>query len=109
MERKWAFHLSDWATPVERGKKWKEREKIEKREEEKRRDKLPILSSFPGDSTVDVRRSKRQSSSLKRELRVETGIGEFRQTSRGRRFFLLGFYSYLKSHLMAWFWVPQGL
>ena len=39
------------------------REKREKREEEKRRDKLFLISSFPGDSIVDIHRSKRQSSS----------------------------------------------
>ena len=58
----------------------------EKREEEKRRERLLILSSFPGDPTVDFRRSKKQSSSSRRELWVETGIGEFRQTPRGRGF-----------------------
>ena len=70
-------HLSGWAKPVEKGKKWREKKEIEKREEEKRKEKLLILSSFLGDPVVSVRRSKRQSSSSWRELRVETGIKEF--------------------------------
>ena len=49
----------------------------EKREEEKRREKLLILFSFPGDPAVGICRSKRQSSSSRRELRVGTGIGGF--------------------------------
>ena len=81
-------HLSGCAKLVETGQKWRE-----KREEEKRREKLLFLSSFLEDSTIGVSRSKRQSSSSRRELRVEIGIGEFRVTPRGRGFFLLGFYS----------------
>ena len=81
-------YSSGWAKPVERGKKWRE-----KREEEKRRDKLIFLSIFLGNSTLGVRLSKRQSLSSRRELQVETGIGEFRQTPRGGGFFLLSFYS----------------
>ena len=57
-----------------------------KGEEEKRREKLLLLSSVPGDPTVGFRRSKRQSSFSRRELRVGTRIGEFRQTPRGRGF-----------------------
>ena len=66
-------------------KKW-ERVKGEKKEEKKRKEKLPILSSFPVGPTVGVRRSKRQSSSSWRELRVGTRIREFQQTPRGRGF-----------------------
>ena len=58
----------------------------EKREEEKRIEKLLILSSFPGDPTIGICWSKRQSLSSWRELRVRTGIGGFRQTPRSRGF-----------------------
>ena len=40
----------------------------EKREKEKRREKLFLLSSFLGYPVVSIRWSKRQSSSLRREL-----------------------------------------
>ena len=53
---------------------------------EKRTKRLLILSRFPGDPVVGVRRSKRQSRSPRRELRMETRIGEFRITPRGRGF-----------------------
>ena len=48
------------------------------------RERLHILSKFPGDWTGGFRRSKRKSSSSQQGLRIETGIEEFRQTSRGR-------------------------
>ena len=51
-------HLSGWAKPVERGKK----EGREKREEEKRREKLHLLSRFPKNPSVSVRWSMRQKS-----------------------------------------------
>ena len=41
------------------------------------REKLILLSSFLGDPTVGVRRTKRQSQSPQRELCVGTKIGEF--------------------------------
>ena len=56
----------------------------------RKREKLPLLSRFFGNPTVDVRRSKRQSRPPQRELQVETGNWEFRQTPRGRGFLLLG-------------------
>ena len=67
------------------------------REEGKRRERLLILSGFPGDPIVVVRRSKRQSSSSRRELQVETGIGEFRQNPRGRGFSCSVFFPSLKA------------
>ena len=70
----------------EEGEGKERREKERGREEEKRIEKLLILSCFPRDLTVGVRRSKRQSSFLRKELRVETGIGEFRKTPKGRGF-----------------------
>ena len=70
----------------------KERERKE-REEEKMRDRLLILSRFLEDPTIGIRRSKGQSQSPWWELRLETGIEEFRQTPRGRGFLLLRFYS----------------
>ena len=45
----------------EEGEGKERREKERGREEEKRREKLLILSSIPRDLTVGVRRSKRQS------------------------------------------------
>ena len=81
----------------------------EKREEEKMRENLLLRSSFPGDSAIDVYRCKRQSSSSRRELRVGTRIGEFRQTPRGRGFFLLGFILSLKIHLMVLFCFPEAV
>ena len=52
----------------------------------RRREKLHLLSSFSGNRTVGFRRSKRESSSSRQELQVETGIREFRQTPRGKSF-----------------------
>ena len=78
--------MSDWDKPVERGKSGGKRKGRENREKEKMREKLLLLSSFPGDPAFGVRRSKRQSLSSRRELRLGTGIGEFRQTPRGRGF-----------------------
>ena len=76
--------------------------KKEKREEDKMREKLLLLFSFPEDPTVDVHRSKMQSSSSRRELRVEIGIEEFQQSPRRKRLFLHGFFiPSLKSHIMA--------
>ena len=51
--------------------------KKKEREEEKRRERILFLSRFPKDLTTGVRRSKRQSRSSRRELRVKTGIEEF--------------------------------
>ena len=63
----------------------KDRERKE-REEEKMRERLLIFFRFSGDWTVGSGRSKRQSGSTHRELRVGTKINGFRQTSRGRGF-----------------------
>ena len=49
-----------------------------------------------GDPTVGSRRSKKESCSTRRDLSVGTGFEEFRQTSRGRGFSLLGFYFLFK-------------
>ena len=57
----------------ERGREKKEEGGRRRRE----REKLHILSSFSGDRTVDSHRSKKESSSSRQELRVETGIMEF--------------------------------
>ena len=55
-----------------------------------------------GDRAVGFHQSKRQSSSMQRELRVGIRIGSFHQTPRGRGFSptLVIFLS--KSHLIAW-------
>ena len=63
----------------ERKNEGKEKERKEKREEKKRREKLHLLSRFYGDRTVGFHRSKRQSSSTQRELRVGTRIRGFCQ------------------------------
>ena len=82
----------------ERKSREKEKERKEKREEEKRSEKLHFLSRFYGDQIVDFRRSKRQSSSTRRELRVGTRIRSFSQTPRVRGFSHTRFYSWSKSH-----------
>ena len=64
----------------------KEKGKKEKREEEKKSEKLHLLFRFYGDRTVGFRRSKRQSSSTQRELRVGMRIRGFRKTPRGKGF-----------------------
>ena len=65
-----------------------------RKEREKRRDfrvRSPYFSlSFRGDRTDGFRWSKGKSSSSRQGLRIKTGVGEFRQTPRGR-----GFFSYL--------------
>ena len=52
-----------------------------------------LLSRFPGDRTVGIRRDKKERRSTRRGLRVDSGFGSFRQTPRGRGFILLGFYT----------------
>ena len=54
-----------------------------------------ILSRFTGDRTVEILRSKKESCSTQQGQRVGTGFEEFRQTSRGRGFILLGVTFYL--------------
>ena len=79
----------------------KRKKRKQKKEEEKMSEKLHLLSRIYGDRIVNFRRSKRQSSSTRRELHVGTRIRGFRQTPRGRGFSptLVIFLS--KSHLMA--------
>ena len=69
-----------------REKRGKEKEIKEKKEEEKRSEKLYILSNIYGDWTISFRQSKRQSSSMRQELRLGTRIHGFSQTLRGRGF-----------------------
>ena len=52
-----------------------------------------FLSHIYGNRTVDFCRSGRQSWSTRRELRVGTNILAFRQTSRGRKFSYLCYFS----------------
>ena len=69
MARKGTSHLTCWTKQVrggeEIGEKEKEKEtkKKEKERRIRRREKLHLISRFPEDSTVGVRRSKRQSRS----------------------------------------------
>ena len=55
-----------------------------------------LLSKISDDPTVEILRSKKESCSTRRGLRVGTGFEEFRQTPRGRGLSLLGFYSLFK-------------
>ena len=73
-----------------------------RREERERKGKrgFSLLSNIYGNRIVGFRRSKRQSRSMHRELRVGTKILEFRQTPRGKEFSYLGYF-YPKGHLMA--------
>ena len=71
-------------------KKQKERERNEQERERKKR--VPLLSKIYGNRTVGFRRSKRQSRSTHRELRVGTKILEFHQTPRGREFSYLDYF-----------------
>ena len=64
----------------------REKERKEKKEEERMSEKLHLLSRFYGDRTIGFSRSKRQSSSMRRELRVGMRILGFCQTPRGRGF-----------------------
>ena len=59
-----------------------------------------FLSQIYGNRTVDFRRSRRQSLSTRRELRVGTKIVAFRHTSRGRKFFYLCYFE-PKCYVMA--------
>ena len=60
-----------------------------------------LFSKIYGIQIVCFCRSKKQSRSTHRELRVGIKILEFHQISCGRRFFYLGYF-YPKGHLMAW-------
>ena len=62
--------------------------KMEKRKERKGKlsEKFYLLSKIYGDRVVGFHRSKRKSSSTRRELHVGTRIWGFRQTPRGRGF-----------------------
>ena len=70
----------------EKEKRGKEKERKEKKEEGKWSEKIYLLSKIYEDRAVGFCRSKRQSSSMRRELRVGTRIWGLRQTPRGRGF-----------------------
>ena len=44
------------------------------------RESKPLLSQFPGDPTVGIRRDEKEKCSTHRDLHVGTGFGSFRQT-----------------------------
>ena len=67
-------------------KRKKRKERKEKKEEGKWSEKLYLLSKIYRDRAVDFRRSKKQSSSKRRELHVGTRIWGFLKTPRGRGF-----------------------
>ena len=78
---------------------WGERKRGRKEKENK--EKLHILSRIFGNRTVVSRRSKRQSSSMRRGLRIETKINGFLQTPRDRGFSLTRFILGLSAIQMA--------
>ena len=87
------FHFTSiFSQPV--GREGKEREKgkpnLRGRVRERERERLYLLSRFSDDRIIVFRQSKRKSSSLRQGLCIETGVGKFRQTPRGRGFLLLG-------------------
>ena len=59
-----------------------------------------LLSRILGNPIVRILRDKKESCSTRRGLRVGSSFREFRQTPRGRRFFLLGFYTLFKCYMM---------
>ena len=59
-----------------------------------------FLSQIYGNRTVDFCRSKRQSWSTRRELRVGTDILAFRQTSKDRKFSYLCYFE-LKGYVIT--------
>ena len=69
---------------------WERRKKEGKEKKEKKKksgERSSTFSKIYGDRDVGFRRSKRQSSSTRREFRVGTRIRGFHQTPRGRGFF----------------------
>ena len=68
-------------------KRGEQTEKKERKEERFLSEKPSLLSKFLGDRTDGFRQSKGKSSSSRQGLCIETGVGEFRQTPRGRGFF----------------------
>ena len=60
-----------------------------------------LLSKIYGNWIVDFHRSRRQSWTTRRELRVGTNILTFCQTSRGRKFSYLCYFE-PKGYVMAW-------
>ena len=88
------------------GEKWDEEKKREKKgEEEKRSERLQLLSRIFSNQTFGFRRSKKESSSTRRELHMGTRIRGFRQTPRGRGSSHTRFIFSLRAIQMAWdFW-----
>ena len=61
---------------------------------------MSLLSRISGNPTIGSLQDEKKSCSTWRELRVDTGFEEFRQTPRGRGFSLLGFYTLFKCFVM---------
>ena len=59
-----------------------------------------LFSQIYGNQTIDFRRSRRQSWTMRRELRVDTNILAFCQTSRGKKFSYLCYFE-PKGNVMA--------
>ena len=99
-KRKWRKEKMRWGNKQRKRIRWiriREEEKAkgkkkhkgeEKRNKQKREKKngVPLFSKIYENRTVGFCRSKMQSRSTYRELRVRTKILEFRQTPRGREF-----------------------
>ena len=64
------------------------------------RERESLLFKIPDDPTVESLRSKKEGCSTRRGLRVGSDFREFRQTPRGRAFFLLAFYTFFKCYKM---------
>ena len=93
-------HLTCWTKSGgkrENGREKERERRKEKKGEEKMSEKLQLLSRILGDRTFGSRRSKRQSWSTQRELRVGTKICRFCQTPRGKDFSPTRFNSCLRS------------
>ena len=90
-------HLTCWTKQFGGGRGKLQGKEKEREKREKMRERLLIFSSFPEDPTLSVRRSKRQSSSSRRELRVETELGSLDKLQDCRGFSNSVFIHSLKS------------
>ena len=76
---------------------WEKEKEREKKIDFRERERVHLLSKFPGNWTVELRRAKKQRCSPLQELHVGTGFVEFRQLREVGVFSYL-IYSLAKSH-----------
>ena len=76
----------------ELGKKKEGQEEKRKRKEREKEKEVKLLSKIYGDWAVGCLRDKKRSSSMRQELRMNTKILKFHQTSRGRKFSYLDYF-----------------